>query len=547
MRKSIKNIIDSSLNGRFSLSKWLLLCFLLTGCNWLFKPDEISISEIESYDHLVDAAGGVYGQFSTAVNSENFLFLNGNADDLLLRGNSFYKTYYRGPGINSCVVGANPKLDENFVYVSLFGVIASINNILTQYDIDNVDNKAIKEILGELFFIRAYCYFRLTRSYGQIPLINDTDVNYTVKKSSFEEIYEFIEYDLLKAIQFLPENNINSRILYQTPHRGVAKAVLAEVYLNWAGFPVKDQSKYLQAKTTAAEVIDSADFYGFSLLPDFADLWNKTGRYNQESTLCVYVKNSSLYYGYGYLKLTSKNIFVGYDFTVDNKFLFNYLIPATEVKFYNEFPKDYRRDITFFNTIYVPPPSIFEYLPHEVDTGYIYINQLDPCARVCFRKFFLDTTLIPPNQFQEDTLFERSFNEYQISGSPRIMLFRYAQTLLTYAEAAARSGSLDEKAYKYLNMIRRRANRVDLYSPSRFDIQTGLSNEAFADSVVKERGWELAGEIEGRWFDLLRLERSNEINNGDGYYEDNYYFRNKNKYLIPIPQSDMLLNSNLNN
>ena len=45
--------------------------------------------------------------------------------------------------------------------------------------------------------------------------------------------------------------------------------MLAEVYLCWAGYPVKDISKYTLAAMEAGEVIDSADYFGFGLLDDF--------------------------------------------------------------------------------------------------------------------------------------------------------------------------------------------------------------------------------------------------------------------------------------
>ena len=57
-------------------------------------------------------------------------------------------------------------------------------------------------------------------------------------------------------------------------------------------------------------------------------------------------------------------------------------------------------------------------------------------------------------------------------------------TLLTYAEAKARSGQLDASAYEAVNMVRRRANKVDINSPSKYDLQPGLSATQFADSVV---------------------------------------------------------------
>ena len=118
--------------------------------------------------------------------------------------------------------------------------------------------------------------------------------------------------------------------------------------------------------------------------------------------------------------------------------------------------------------------------------------------------------------------------------------------MLTYAEAAARSGNPDQKAYECVNEIRRRAHHLDLHTSSVYDLQPGLSPEVFADSVVWERAWELAGELEGRWFDLLRLEKVGdlpELRNADEGGPP--YGYDKSVYFSPVPQYDIDLNSNL--
>ncbi len=84
-------------------------------------------------------------------------------------------------------------------------------------------------------------------------------------------------------------------------------------------------------------------------------------------------------------------------------------------------------------------------------------------------------------------------------GSRTQQVIRYAEVLLTYAEAKAMSDGPDASAYNALNTIRNRAGLKNLTQ--------GLSARAFRDSVVAERGWEFAGgENASRWFDLIRLE-----------------------------------------
>jgi hypothetical protein len=252
--------------------------------------------------------------------------------------------------------------------------------------------------------------------------------------------------------------------------------LLAEVYLSWAGYPCKDLSKYELAAETALEVIDSAGFYGFELEPDFINLWNGKGKYNNESVFCLFYNPLAINNGYQLYKglcqerIISEDIYSSYQgFTTVNVFFIDG-VRFTEVNFYNNYPRGYRRDITFFNDIYVPDDG-YNHTP-PLDTGYFYIDQVDPCSRVAYRKFYLDTILIPSGS---------SSKYYRLYGNPHIYMFRYAQTLLTYAEAAARSGNPGTMAYECINKIRRRANNFDIYTQSVYDLQPGLSPETFAD------------------------------------------------------------------
>ena len=207
---------------------------------------------------------------------------------------------------------------------------------------------------------------------------------------------------------------------------------------------------------------------------------------------------------------------------------------STETKFFNDYPRNYRKEVTFYDSVYY---YYLNFPQFEYVKKYIRTDTLPVCAAMGFHKFFYD--LIPMGQ-------QRSY-EQSFLGSQKIYLFRYAQTLLTYAEAAARSGNLNEKAYECLNMIRRRANHVDINTTSVFDIQKGLTMEQFADSVVQERAWELAGEPEGRWFDLVRLEMVEQLPQFRD--PDEFGFPvgtpTKDDYFYPIPVDDTNLNPNL--
>jgi hypothetical protein len=144
--------------------------------------------------------------------------------------------------------------------------------------------------------------------------------------------------------------------------------------------------------------------------------------------------------------------------------------------------------------------------------------------------------------------YDREDSRWLLKNEVTLYMLRYAQTLLTYAEAKARSGSLDESCYEAINRIKRRANNTDIYSPSLYDLPSDLTTEQFLDSVVWERARELCTEPEGRWFDIVRLDMRNKLSEyrysidlptriDDAYLTDDWYF-------YRIPQEDRWLNPN---
>jgi len=535
----------------------VLVCFfgiLCTGCEEIFHPEETSIGIIDNYNELVSAAEGVYGKLAAAINYTSnigigsFLFPNLYGDDINSCGASYY-TYY---GNSNCSGGGTRNDFEVYVYnylkdnlwKALYPVIVSANNIIVQYDDLSALDQQSRNVLGEIYLIRAYCIFRLTRTYGQIPLIDDIEIDFSLESASLVEIYEFVENDLKKARSLLPENASLARKPYMTPHRGVAKALLAELYLNWAGYPLKENEKYNLAAKEAGEVIDSANFFQLDLNADFAYLWDREHRLNPESLFCIYFADPADSYNLEEINYA----YLGY---ADNDYNYYMLLTgpespglrlfffSSEVNFFNNFPAGYRKEITFFQTIYVP--NDYPYYP-QIDTGFITINAIDICNRPAYRKFYYDPVILPYEQFNAYSLW---FDYY--FGDTKMYIYRFAHTLLTYAEAKARSGQLDASAYEAVNRIRRRANNVDQFTTSIYDLSPGLSQEAFADSVVCERAWELAGEPEGRWFDLVRLEKVADLENIRHPQEGGppWFPFPEEEWFFPAPAEDILLNPNL--
>ena len=142
--------------------------------------------------------------------------------------------------------------------------------------------EVIKTADGEARFLRALAYFHLVRTNGNMPVILDgtTPTGDEVRATVLEN-YQHIENDLLIAESNLPGPANVSNV--GRASAGAAKALLADFYLTWAGWPVKDASKAQLAAAKAKEVIDMAYY---ELLP-ISELWKLENQNSKESVFSI--------------------------------------------------------------------------------------------------------------------------------------------------------------------------------------------------------------------------------------------------------------------
>jgi starch-binding outer membrane protein, SusD/RagB family len=139
---------------------------------------------------------------------------------------------------------------------------------------------AVLRNMGEAYFFRAYCYFDLVRTYGEVPKIDfviKKAAQGIVAKSPEADIYALIDADLTKAAQNLPMNAVEYGVGYTGRlTKGAAKTLWAQSYMF--------RKNYGQAKALCAEVVASGQY---SLTPSFVDVWkdgvNGVGKNGPES------------------------------------------------------------------------------------------------------------------------------------------------------------------------------------------------------------------------------------------------------------------------
>ena len=143
----------------------------------------------------------------------------------------------------------------------------------------------INQCMGECLTWKAFAYFFLVRSFGDVPIIHDNGAELvsgsyiTAKKVKRSDVYEYIIMTLEKAMELLQKKAPQAgRIDYYA-----AEALLAKVYLTKAGVTGSlNASDLTNAAKYAKDVIDNS---GRKLLENYGDVWKLSESLNEESLI----------------------------------------------------------------------------------------------------------------------------------------------------------------------------------------------------------------------------------------------------------------------
>jgi starch-binding outer membrane protein, SusD/RagB family len=347
--------------------------------------------------------------------------------------------------------------------------------------------------IAEAKFLRAMFYFDLVRAWGGVPIVTSTQPQ-TLSRSSQEDVYAFIESDLLDALAELPEKSEYSNSDTGRATRGAAKALLAKVYLY--------QENYSQAAAYALEVINSGQY---DLEPDFDNANSQAGEHGEESVFEVGafrnegIENGGNQYanvqgvrgapnrGWGFNRptLNLRNAFEPNDPR----------LPSTVI-----FLGEVLDDITILGDPATPDASTDAHGQAEIE---------------CYNQKVWTPGDNVPAQF----------------GHNRRMI-RYAEVLLIAAEALNKDNNATQ-ARVYLNEVRARAREGN--NAILADI-TETNQAALHDLIIQERRVELA--LEGhRFWDLVRTGKAATVLGPLG-------FQTGKHELLPIPQTELDLTQN---
>jgi hypothetical protein len=408
------------------------------------------------------------------------------------------------------------------------------NTVLDNIDrVVSTNTTLINQYKGEAKTLRAYFYIKLVGLFGDVPLVT-TNITAAdgkvITRTSVATVRAFIDKELTDASALLPTTYAaadKGRIT-----KGAALALKARADL-WAG-------NYNDAAVAAKQVIDLGVY---SLIPEYGKLFTYANENSSEVILDkqflagTYAQNAFSFMGPYSQKSASSN-YVPVK-TLADQFPMKNGKAITDVTSGFDPKKPYlNRDPRLRFTMYVdgdalPSGILFAPTPGGGGADEIGKTQYNSSTGYSLKKYCSAEDYAAPT-----------------NSGLNFILLRYAEVLLTYAEAKIELNQIDATVLDAINKVR---TRSDIGLPA---IAAGLTQADMRTAVRLERTLELSWEG-WRLFDVRRWKTAETTMVGK-VYGITYYvganpvtvevpsvmrtFSVSKHYLWPVPQNEKTLN-----
>ena len=393
-----------------------------------------------------------------------------------------------------------------FQYSGIYQSIYTCNLVIANFGGDKATSDVKKRCVAEARGLRAYNYFLLANLWGNTPLVKELlpgDALPTNCAETPEEgrklLLEFVASECEDIAKVLPmRKDKNDKDGCVRVSKGFAQALAGEAYL-FLG-------EWTKAKDTLFEVIKSGKY---DLIPGekWADNFHIEGDCNEEKVFEINFEYNAGVGGWGgmiqrssWMEANAWNWRAG-NFVVNPAYVYCGIDGwgGLGVKqnfgdefFANDGPESYR----FNESLVSAHDAIFG---HAMEYANDELNKMTEEQLLASDKVGIadPTQGLYGNSFwlQKKWLMRRNDTEGNKYGDNirlnNYVIMRYAQVLLSYAEACVMAGK-PEDGLKYIQDIQRRANSAT-YTESNLTIET----------VKKERHYELFLE-NTRFFDIMR-------------------------------------------
>lgn len=469
---------------------FILSAGLLVSCTELeVTPTSFTTTEnlFKTQDDAVASVTAVYASLTLDPGEQtlfgrNLYFLTDMASDYAAAGVSATNPQVRA--LSSLTHDAT----SDRVQVAWRQIYAGINR--ANIAIDNIPkvsgNEVVKtRLINEAKFIRGLLYFQAVRLWAGVPIVLHEPTSIAVeslksKRATVDEVYAQIIADLTDAESLPPTYGAADA---GRATSGAAKSILVKVYLTRKDWP----NTILKAR----EVINGG--YGYALFENFADAFERTKENGKEHIFSAQFEPNQAGNGSSGINFAATS-FTGFT--------------ATE-------PADIISDVALFYDIYAAGDT-------RRDASYMK-QLLNPATGTLY-------TFPKP-------LFKKyiDFSNLNARGNTGVNfpIIRYADVLLSLAEAINERDGATLEAHELVNQIRRRAFAKPILTPDLTVDLVGRTTIQLREDIREERKKEFVQEGQ-RWFDLVRwgtlVTEVKKVTAKNSVSERNN--------LFPIPQSE---------
>ena len=272
-------------------------CLLLASCGDLNYTEETTRDEKWTYEYfgegLKNLIFDVYAQvYNNELAANSAYFLAGATDEA---------QYALETGaVNSYVNGGwSPANPFSNTWTKAYTAIADVNMYLEKLDEADISDwkynsnydkwvEQMELFPYELRFLRAYFYFELFKTYGDVPLVTTTLTNgqaNNIERTPADQIVKFIVDECDAIAPYLPVSyitEVNSEVGRAT--RIAVFALKARTLLYAASplhNPTGDKAKWAKAAEACKYILDNASTWGLKL-SSYGSLWGRDAFFNAE-------------------------------------------------------------------------------------------------------------------------------------------------------------------------------------------------------------------------------------------------------------------------
>ncbi|RFZ94463.1 RagB/SusD family nutrient uptake outer membrane protein [Mucilaginibacter conchicola] len=434
--------------------------------------------------------------------------------------------------------------------------IKTCNIFLENVDkVTSMDATLKARMKAEARLIRAWHYFLLETWWGDVPLVEkDLTIEEAkvVTKTPKAQVVDFVLQELDAAATDLPVNTAQAAADHGRVTKGTAVALKARVLLY--------ENRWADVVTECEKLIGKTDYGTYSLFPSYEGLFLPQNEYNSEVMFDLeYLPPSigSRYYT-EFRDLAPLSVGGRLNAVAPTQELVDsYLM--TNGKRINETGSTYNENDPYVNR---DPRLTYTVVYH----GYQW-KKPDNTIRVIYTKPGSDPDQVnafdeyapgsikSPTGYYTRKYYDPTSNASDFGSGLNLILIRYADVLMMYAEAKNELGQMNASVWtQTVGAIRSRAGLTQSGAIN----YPGVGQADLREIIRNERRVEFA--MEGlRVFDIRRWKIAETVLNGwahgakfgaagvdNGYIRANLRTFDKNKnYLWPIPRDERAINANL--